>query len=56
MTVKIRTGWDDKAPTAHKLIPQIQKIANGRIAAIMVRIVPIVVSVFCAVMISFFVV
>lgn len=37
VTVKIRTGWDDKAPTAHKLIPQIQKVARGKIAAVMVR-------------------
>ncbi len=40
MTVKIRTGWDDKSPTAHKLIPQLQKSANGKVAAIMVCRVP----------------
>jgi tRNA-dihydrouridine synthase 3 len=37
ITVKIRTGWDDKAPTAHKLIPELQKVAHGRIAAIMMH-------------------
>lgn len=26
VTVKIRTGWDDKSPNAHKLIPEFQKI------------------------------
>ena len=26
VTVKIRTGWDDKTPTAHKLLPDLQKI------------------------------
>ena len=36
VTVKIRTGWDDKAPNAHKIVPMIQKVARGKIAAIMV--------------------
>ena len=36
ITVKIRTGLDEKSPIAHKLIPQLQKVANGRLAAIMV--------------------
>jgi tRNA-dihydrouridine synthase 3 len=37
VTVKIRTGWDDKNPMAHKLIPMLQKSAKGRIAAIMIH-------------------
>lgn len=36
ITVKVRTGWDDKHPNAHKLVPQLQKISNNRLAAIMV--------------------
>lgn len=36
VTVKVRTGWDDKNPTTHKLVPLLQKNANGRLAAIMV--------------------
>ena len=32
-------GWDDKAPTAHKLIPQLQKQAalHGKLSAIMMH-------------------
>jgi tRNA-dihydrouridine synthase 3 len=26
VTVKIRTGWDDKSPSAHKLLPELQRI------------------------------
>lgn len=37
VTVKIRTGWDDKNPIGHKLIPEFQKISKGRIAAIMMH-------------------
>lgn len=37
VTVKIRTGWDDKNPIGHKLIPEIQKISKGKIAAIMMH-------------------
>jgi tRNA-dihydrouridine synthase 3 len=37
VTVKIRTGWDCKEPTAHKLIPKLQQISKGRIAAIMIH-------------------
>ena len=37
VTVKIRTGWDDKNPMAHKLIPMLQKMSRGRIAAVMVH-------------------
>lgn len=36
MTVKIRTGWDDKHPTAHKLVPEIQRVARGKVSAVMV--------------------
>ena len=38
ITVKVRTGIDEKAPTTHKLIPQLQKVANNRLSAIMVSI------------------
>ena len=37
VTVKIRTGWDDKKPMAHKLIPMLQKMSHGRIAAVMIH-------------------
>lgn len=37
VTVKIRTGWNERAPNSHLLVPQLQRIANGKIAAIMVR-------------------
>ncbi len=37
VTVKVRIGWDEKVPTTHKLIPELQKAANGRLAAIMVN-------------------
>lgn len=37
ITVKIRTGWDEKHPNAHKLIPELQKISNNRIAALMIH-------------------
>ena len=37
VTVKIRTGWDDKNPMAHKLIPMLQKMSKGRIAAVMIH-------------------
>lgn len=37
VTVKIRTGWNENDPTAHKLVPQIQKTAKGRVAAIFVH-------------------
>lgn len=36
VTIKIRTGWNEKAPIAHDLIPQIQSRFNSRMAAIMV--------------------
>ena len=35
VTVKIRVGWDE--PTAHKLVPMLQKINNGKLAAIMIH-------------------
>jgi len=37
VTVKVRIGWDEKHPTTHKLIPQLQRTAPGRIAAIMIH-------------------
>jgi len=37
VTIKMRTGWDEKNPLAHSLIPKIQRIGNGRISAIMVH-------------------
>ena len=37
VTVKVRTGWDDKNPTTHELVPQLQSIANGRLAAIFIH-------------------
>lgn len=37
ITVKVRTGWDEKHPTTHKLIPYLQKTAPGRLAAIMIH-------------------
>lgn len=38
VTVKIRTGWSERNPTAHELVPVLQKKpAAARIAAIMVR-------------------
>ncbi len=33
----MRTGLDEKSPTTHKLIPQLQIIAPGRIAALMIH-------------------
>jgi tRNA-dihydrouridine synthase len=35
-TVKLRTGWEEKNPTTHKLVPLLQKESRGRIAAIFV--------------------
>ena len=37
VTVKIRTGWNERAPNSHLLVPQLQKMAHGRIAAVMVH-------------------
>lgn len=37
LTVKIRTGWSESDPSAHKLVQQIQKVANGRVAAVFVH-------------------
>jgi tRNA-dihydrouridine synthase 3 len=36
VTIKIRTGWNEKAPTAHELIPQLQRRFNHSLAAIFV--------------------
>jgi tRNA-dihydrouridine synthase 3 len=37
VTVKIRTGWNEKDPTAHKLLPHLQRVSKGRIAAVMIH-------------------
>lgn len=37
VTVKLRTGWDDKTLSAHKIIPTLQKESIGRLAAIMIH-------------------
>lgn len=37
ITVKIRTGWDEKKPFAHKLVPKIQQWGMGNVAAVMVH-------------------
>jgi hypothetical protein len=34
----VRTGWSEREPNAHKIIPMLQKISKGRIAAVMVRL------------------
>lgn len=38
VTIKIRTGWNEKAPIAHELIPQIQTRFNNKLSAIMVSL------------------
>ncbi len=37
ITVKIRTGWDEKKPFAHKLVPKIQEWGGGGVAAVMIH-------------------
>mmetsp|Transcript_21966 Transcript_21966/g.49094 ORF Transcript_21966/g.49094 Transcript_21966/m.49094 type:complete len:495 (+) Transcript_21966:66-1550(+) len=37
VTVKIRTGWSDKHPVAHEIVPQLQKRFHGNVAAIMIH-------------------
>jgi tRNA-dihydrouridine synthase 3 len=40
LTIKMRTGWEDKRPTAHNLVNQIQKwvgVENCNVAAVMVH-------------------
>ena len=37
VTIKIRTGWDEKKPFAHKLVPKIQRWGNDGIAAVMLH-------------------
>eukprot|EP01035_Chromulina_nebulosa_P024777 gene24777-32268_t len=37
ITVKLRTGWDDKVPTTHKLVPLLQKANKGNLAAIFIH-------------------
>jgi tRNA-dihydrouridine synthase len=36
VTIKIRTGWNEKSPIAHELIPQLQTRFNNKLSAIMV--------------------
>jgi tRNA-dihydrouridine synthase 3 len=38
VTVKIRTGWDENKPIAHKLVPKIQKWGFGNVSAVMVSV------------------
>lgn len=37
VTVKIRTGWNDKEPSAHKLLPVLQKSVGTKLAAVMIH-------------------
>uniref|UniRef100_A0A7S3Q1V7 tRNA-dihydrouridine(47) synthase [NAD(P)(+)] n=1 Tax=Chaetoceros debilis TaxID=122233 RepID=A0A7S3Q1V7_9STRA len=37
ITIKIRTGWDQKKPFAHKLVPKIQQWGLGSVGAIMMH-------------------
>ena len=37
VTVKIRTGWDEKKPFAHKLVPKIQEWGIDGVAAVMMH-------------------
>jgi len=37
ITVKIRTGWDEKKPFAHKLLPKIQRWGMGSVGAVMIH-------------------
>ncbi len=41
VTVKIRTGWDDKSPNGHKVIPELQLLSHqsgkGKITAVMMH-------------------
>ena len=36
LTVKIRTGWNDNDPVAHKIVPE-QKLSQGRLSAIFIH-------------------
>lgn len=40
LTIKLRTGWDDKSPSAHKLLPMFQSAVHkgtSKIAAVMIH-------------------
>jgi tRNA-dihydrouridine synthase 3 len=37
ITIKIRTGWDESKPFAHKLVPKIQQFGMGNVGAVMVH-------------------
>ncbi|KAG5190667.1 hypothetical protein JKP88DRAFT_271411 [Tribonema minus] len=37
VTVKMRVGWDDKTPTAHKIIPMIQNFSGKGVCAVMIH-------------------
>lgn len=37
VTVKIRTGWNDKDPSAHKLLPLLQQSVGTKLAAVMIH-------------------
>jgi tRNA-dihydrouridine synthase 3 len=37
ITIKIRTGWDEKKPFAHKLVPKIQRWSMGNVGAVMMH-------------------
>ena len=37
ITIKIRTGWDESKPFAHKLVPKIQQFGMGNVGAVMLH-------------------
>ena len=37
LTVKMRTGWNDNDPVAHKIVPELQKLSQGRLSAIFIH-------------------
>jgi tRNA-dihydrouridine synthase 3 len=37
MTVKMRTGWSDNENLAHKIVPELQRIGHGKLAAIFIH-------------------
>jgi len=37
ITIKIRTGWDESKPFAHKLVPKIQQFGMGHVGAVMLH-------------------
>ena len=36
ITVKLRIGWDEKSPNIQRIVPMLQDVSQGRLAAIMV--------------------